>query len=153
MPFPTEEELQEQKATFEREYLVLDATVVDGRKVVAKLFEVRGLGAISAGSTAELPREVQDTLASIIDYARDCMDVADDASQTEMLGYGDQLDAMIGELYVSGYCLCAARRRTNVTNKSWSDPTPLALDITYLVAAPSDKAPSKLAVSRKFRRP
>lgn len=46
-------QLKEQKAAFNREYLVLDAEVVDGRKVIAMLLDVRGYAAIGAGNTAE----------------------------------------------------------------------------------------------------
>jgi transcriptional regulator with XRE-family HTH domain len=153
MPFPTAEELEEQKAAFDREHLVLDATKADGRKAISLLMDSPGYGAIGPGSTVDLPPPAQDAYAAILDYVRDCMDIADVASRTEMLGYGDFLDELLVPLHSSGYCLCAARRDTSVTNKKWSDPTPMSLSITYLIAAPIDAPPSKLVVSRKLGQP
>lgn len=153
MPFPTAEEVQERRAAFDREHIVVDAEVVDGRKVIAMLLDGTGYAAISAGSTAELPRAAQDAFAPILDYTRDCMDVADVASRTDMLAFSDGLDELIAELLKPGYGLCAARRSTSMTNKSWVDPTPIPFDITYLVAAPSDAPPSKFALPRKLGQP
>lgn len=150
LSFPTAEELEEQRAAFDREYLVLDAEVVDGRKVVTMLMEGHGYAAIGFGSMAELPRAAGDAFAALLDYARDCMDVADVASRIEMLSFGDTLDELIEKLKATGYCLCAAQRRTSLTGKGWADPTPLPFEITYLLAASGNAPPSKLAVSRKL---
>lgn len=150
MPFPPAEELQERRAAFERECIVLEAQLMDGRKLVTLLTELPAFGAIGAGSMADLPRAAQDAFAAVLDYARDCMDVADEASWTEVLGYGDELEGLIGKLRAVGYHLCAAQRSTKVTNKAWADPTPLTLDIIYLAVARADQPRSKLVVSRKF---
>jgi transcriptional regulator with XRE-family HTH domain len=149
-PFPTPEELEQQKAEFDRQYLVLDASMVDGRKIMAMLIDRQGHGAIGPGSTSELPREAQDAFAGILDYVRDCMDVADVASRREMLGYGDEVDTMIADLRAAGFCLCMAERHTSITNKSWVDQTPLKLDVAYLVAAPIDSPPAKVVVPREL---
>jgi transcriptional regulator with XRE-family HTH domain len=149
-PFPTPEELEQQKADFDRQYLVLDAGVVDGRRIMAMLIERQGRGAIGPGSTVELPPAAQDAFATILDYVRDCMDVADVASRREMLGYGDEVDTHIAELRATGHCLCMAERRTSVTSKSWPDPTPMPLDVVYFVVAPVDAPPAKVVVPRKL---
>lgn len=149
-PFPTKEELEHQKVEFDRKYLVLDASVVDGRKITAILSDKQGCGAISPGSTVELPNAAQDAFANILDFARDCMDVADVASRREMLGYGDQLETMIGELQSNGFCVCMAVRQTSITSKSWADQTPWDLEVAYLVAAPVDSPPTKIVVPRKL---
>ena len=149
-PFPTQQEVDQQKAEFDRKYLVLDADVVDGRKIVAVLSDKQGHGAFSPGSTIELPHAAQDAFASILDYVRDCMDVADVASRREMLGYGDEIDAMIAELRATGFCVCMAVRETRITNKSWVDQTPRDLAVAYLVAAPVNSPPTKIVVPRKL---
>jgi transcriptional regulator with XRE-family HTH domain len=41
-PFPTSEELEKQKADFDRQYLVLDAHIADGRTIMAMLIEKQG---------------------------------------------------------------------------------------------------------------
>jgi transcriptional regulator with XRE-family HTH domain len=153
MPFPTAEELEEQKAAFDRDHLVLDAQVVDGRKVVAMLIDSGGFHAIGPGSAVELSPAAQDAFATILDYVRDCMDVADVAPRSEMLGYGDDLNEFIVSLRAAGHCLCAARRSTSITNEAWTNPTPMPVDILYLVTAPVDAPPSKLVVPRKLGRP
>lgn len=149
-PFPTPEELEQQKAEFDRKYIVLDARVVDGRKIMAMLSDMQGYGAISPGSTDELPPAAQDAFATILDYVRDCMDVADVASRREMLAYGDEVDVHIAELNAAGYCVCMAVRQARITSKSWPDPTPMELDLAYLVVAPPEAPPAKIAVPRKL---
>lgn len=149
-PFPTQDELEQQKAEFDRKHMVLDAAVADGCTIIATLSGQPGYSAISPGSTVELSHAAQDTFANVLDFTRDCMDVADVASRREMLGYGDQLEEMIAELRSTGFCLCMGVRQTAITNKSWADPTPLALSVVYLVAAPVDVPPAKIVVSRKL---
>jgi transcriptional regulator with XRE-family HTH domain len=150
MPFPTEEELKERKAAFDRDHMVLDLQEVDGRQLVAMLMGGRRFGAITPGSTAELPRQADDAFAPIVDFLRECLDVVDDASSVQMLSYGDALDELIVALRATKHCLCAAQRSTGITSKTWTDPTPMPIDITYVVAAPVERRPSKLVVPRKI---
>ena len=149
-PFPTVDELGRQKAEFDRKFLLLDAAMVDGRAVTAALSDQQGYGGITPGSTSELPRAAQDAFASILDFVRDCMDVCDVASRREMLDYGDQLETMIVELRATGFSLCMAVRQTRVTNKSWVDPTPMEMEIIYLVAAPTNAPSAKIVVPREL---
>lgn len=148
--FPTEEELQKQKEAFDREHLLLDARAVDGRQLLALMQDGPGFCAICAMTVAELPRAAQDAFAAITDFVRDCMDIFDVASRTEILSYGDTLDESIAELKSAGFCLCAAFRDTKLTNDKWVDKTPLACRITYLLAGPKDQPPAKVAVARKL---
>ena len=74
------------------------------------------------------------------------------ASRQEMLGYGDEVDTMIAELRAAGFCVCMAVRQTSITSKSWKDQTPMDLDVAYLVAAPIDSTPAKIAVPRRLGR-
>jgi transcriptional regulator with XRE-family HTH domain len=147
--FPTDEELQKQKEAFEREHVLLDARVVDGRQLMGLMQDTPGFGALSAGSTSELPHAAQDAFARIVDYVRDCLDIFDVASQTEILSYGDDIDGHIAELREAGFCLCAAFRRVNLAVTGAEKPTPLPCQITYLLASPKDQLVTKVAVSRK----
>lgn len=88
------EKLEAQKAAFDRDHLVLDAGLVDGRGIIRRLLEATGFRAIGPGNTVELPRSVEDAYAAILDFVRDCMDVMDVAGRAEMLGYGDQIDEL-----------------------------------------------------------
>ncbi len=149
-PFPTQQELDQQKAEFDRNYLVLDASVVNGRGIVAALSDKRGYGAISPGSTDELPHAAQDAFATILDYLRDCMDVADVASRREMLSYGDEAETMLAGLRSAGFCICIAERRITVTSQTWNDQSRMDLDVTYVVATPVQSPPTKIIVPREL---
>lgn len=146
---PTDAEMQKQTEDFDREYLLLNARVVDGRQLLALMQEGPGCDAICAKSAAELPRAAQDAFAVIVDFVRDCMEIFDVASQSDILGYGDSLDEHIAELTAAGFCLCAAFRDTKLTNDSWANKTPLPCRITYLLAGPKNQPPAKVAVARK----
>jgi transcriptional regulator with XRE-family HTH domain len=147
--FPTDEELQRQKEAFERDCLLLDAQKVTGRQLLSQMQDGPGYGCLALMSVAELQPAAQDAFAAIADFTRDCMDIFDVASTREILRYGDTLDESISELAAAGFCLCAAQRQVKVTNKNWTDPTPMQWHITYLLAAPGNQPPAKVAVSRK----
>ncbi len=146
---PSDAEMRKQQDAFDREHLLVDARAVDGRQLLTLMQEGPGFGAICAMSVAELPRAAQDAFAGIVDFARDCMDIFDVASHTEILGYGNSLDESIAELKSADFCLCAAFRDTKLTSNSWADNTPLPCRITYLLAGPKDQPPAKVAVARK----
>ena len=147
---PSDEEIRSQQEAFDRENLLLDARTVDGRQLLTLMQDSPHFLAIGATSAAELPRAAQDAFAVIVDFVRDCIDILDMAPRMEVLGYGDTLDESIAELKNAGFCLCAAFRDTKLTNKSWSDQTPLPCRITYLLAEPKDHPPAKVAVTRKI---
>lgn len=113
-------------------------------------YEDRGTCALEPGCTVELPHAAQDVFAGIVDYLRDCMDVADVASRREMLGYSDEVDTMIAALCATGFYDCKAVRQTSIISKSWKDQTPMDLDVAYLIAAPVDSPPAKIVVPRKL---
>jgi transcriptional regulator with XRE-family HTH domain len=146
---PSDAEMRKQQEAFDREHLLLDARAVDGRQLLTLMQEGAGFGAICAMSVAELPRAAQDAFAGIVDFVRDCVDIFNVASRTEILGYGDTLDESIAELKSAGFCLCAAFRDTKLTDDSWADKTPLPCRITYVLAGPKDQPPAKVAVARK----
>lgn len=149
-PFPTQEEIEQQKAEFDRKYVLLAATVIDGRGIATMFSGGHAYHAISSGSVVEsLPREAQDTFAAVLDYTRDCMDVADVASNRDMLSYGDGLEELISELRGTGYCVCSAVRHISLTSKSWVDKTPMPWTLLYLVIAPIKEPPAKIVVPRQ----
>ena len=150
-PFPNQQEIERQKADFDRKYLVLDGGVADGRNIIATLCDAKGCDAISPGSIVEqLPHAAQDSFADILDYVSDCMNVADVASRREMLGYGDEVDGMIAELRTSGFCVCIALCDTSIISKSWANQTPLNWRVAYLIAAPINSPPTKFVVPREL---
>lgn len=146
----SDEHLRQKTEALHRGQLLLDARSVDGRQLLNLMQEGASFRTICAKDVADLPRAAQDLFAVIVDFARDCMDLFDATTQTELLGFGDSLNENIEELKATGFCLYAAFRETTLTNNSWVDKTPLRCRITYLLAAPKDQPLTKVLVSRKI---
>ena len=142
--------MRRQREAFDREHLLLDAPVVDGRQLLTLMQDGSGSKVICPRSGAELPRVAQEAFARIVDFVRDCMDIFGVASRTEILGYADTLEESIADLKSGGFCLCAAFRDTKLTNDSSANKTPPPCGVTYLLAGPKDQPPTKVAVARKL---
>jgi transcriptional regulator with XRE-family HTH domain len=147
--FPPADDLQKQKELFDREHILLDVQVVDGRQIMTLMLDAPDFRALSAGSMSDLPPAAQDAFARIVDYVRECLDIFDVASRSEILSYGDELDGHIFALREAGFCLCAAFRCVKLAATGAEKPTPLPCQITYLLASPKDQFPTKVAVSRE----
>jgi transcriptional regulator with XRE-family HTH domain len=143
------EKLLEQKDAFDREHLVLDAEVVDGRGVIRRLLDADGYHAIGPGSTVALPPAAEDAYAAVLDFLRDCMDVANEAGRAEMLGYGDTIEELAEPLRTSGFCLLAAVREVRFTSGGGQGASPMLTTIIYVVVAPTKGAPKHIVVARK----
>lgn len=146
---PSLEQAKAQKEAFDREHLVLPAEVVDGRAIINRLLDAKGFRAIGPGSTVDLTHAVQDAFAAVLDFLRDCMDIADDVSRVEMLGYGDTIEDLAAALREAGFCLCAAVRNAALVTGDGKGQTPMPTTIIYVVAAPADQAPKHIAVPRR----
>ena len=148
---PSSEEAEKQRQEFERKHLILDLEPVDGRGIVSALMDLSGLGAIGHQSLAGLSREAQDAFAVLLDYTRDCMDVCDVASKTEMLGYGDEIQGHVDTLKAAGHDLFIAHRKAVMRSESASGEQgrSLGMDILYLVTAPAGASPGKVAVLKQ----
>jgi len=144
------EKLEAQKAAFDRDHLILDAGLVDGRGIIRLLLKAKGFRAIGPGNTIELPRSVEDAYAAILDFVRDCMDVMDVAGRAEMLGYGDQIDKLAEPMRAAGYCLIAATREANLSSRIGQGAKPLPTTIIYVVAGPIRGAPKQIVVRQNI---
>ena len=145
---PSSEEAEKQRQEFEQTHLILDLEPVDGRGIVSALMDLSGLSAIGHQSLARLSREAQDAFAALLDYARDCMDVVEVASKSEMLGYGDEIQGHVDALNAVGYDLFVARRNAVMRPRSGSGDqgNSLKIEILYLVTTPIGASPGKVAV-------
>src|SRR5207248_1331633 len=65
--FPSDAEIQKQKEVFDREHVLLDAQMVNGRQLLTMMQNNPGFGALALGSTTELPRATQDAFAALAD--------------------------------------------------------------------------------------
>ena len=142
---PTSSEAEKQRKEFERAHVVLDLVPADGRSIVALLMELSDYGALCHQGLAEMGGEAQDAFAFILDFVRDCMDIRDVASKSDMLGYGDELQRGVDALAAVGQSLFAARRRAGVVARNSGDQlgAPLPLEILYLVTAPGGSRPGQ----------
>lgn len=148
MLLPTTEELQAQKEAFDREHLVLDARVTDGRGLMAILVD-QDCGALAGTGLAELERGVRESWAEALDFLRDCLDIRDVAGRAEMLGYGDSLDEILEPLLESGLCLTVATRKAELGQRGQADQVRIPLSIMYLAVVRADAPTLKMAVPRK----
>lgn len=146
-PFPDAAALQARREAFEREHLVLDARVVDGRALMAMLVDA-GCDCLAGSGLSELPEGAREAFATAMDFIRDCLDVREVVPMGEMLGYGDELQAILEPLRAAGHAISAATRRTSITQAGWSAPLPVS--ILYVAAAPAGEPTTKIAVPRKF---
>ncbi len=122
---------------------------MDGRQLLTAMQEAPGFRAMSAMTFGDLPRDAQDAFATILDFVRECIDIFDVASITEVLEYGDTLNEAIAELKTAGFCLSVAFRDVSLTSKNWGDQTPLPCRVTYILASSVDQPATKVAVPRK----
>ena len=148
MPIPTQEAIQAQRAAFDRDHLVLDAQVVDGRGLMAVLID-QDCSALAGTGLSELDPGVRESWATALDHIRDCLDIRDVAGRTEMLGYGDFLDETLAPLREAELCLTVATRRAVMGRKGRSDETPIPLSIMYVAVVRADAPALKMAVPRK----
>ncbi len=148
---PSAEHAEKQRQEFERTHAILDLEPVDGRGIVSALMDLSSVGAIGHQSLAGLSRKAQDAFAALLDYARDCMDVCDVASKTEMLGYGDDIQGHVDALKAAGHNLFVARRKAVMRPRSGAGNggNSLKMEILYLVTASAGACPSKVAVLKE----
>lgn len=146
---PSPEEAEKQRQEFDRKHLILDLEPTNGRKIVSALIDMSGYAAVGYQNLGELARGAQDALAAILDYTRDCMDVCDVASKSEMLTYGDELQAHVDGLKAAGHGLFMARRKAAVRSTGEERGRSLPLEILYLVTAPAGANPTKVAVLKE----
>jgi transcriptional regulator with XRE-family HTH domain len=142
----TPEEAAAKKQAFDRDHVIVPVEVVDGRGIVNRLL---GASAIVAGDLPDLSRAGQDAYAQIVDYARDCMDIADEVSRFELLGYGDTIEEMAVPLREAGLCLCVAVRKGNFRLRG-EGSSPMPMTLVYMLAAPASSPPSHFVAERNL---
>lgn len=139
--------MRAQRETFERNHLVLEAKIVDGRGLMAPMIDV-GCDSLAATDFSELPEGARNAFAEIFDFTCDCTDIVNTVPRSELLRYGDQLEEMATPLREAGFCLVVAARSTCIAKPGWTFPMPIS--IVYLVAAPAAQPPPKVAVAKKI---
>lgn len=145
---PTGDELTAQRQAFDRDHLVLDAKLVDGRGLLALMID-HGCDSLAGTALSELPLGVREAFAAALDFVYDTGEVLNVVGRAKILACGDELDEILKPMMDTGFTLSAAYRKTSITGKGWKNSIPITA--IYLAVAPTDAPPNKIAVSRKVR--
>lgn len=99
----------------------------------------------------DISLEAKEIAAGVFDYLRDLQDVQDVASFSDKLGYQKELENMLVDLEKQGAIVYSAMRETKLTNKQWSDQTPLPFTGVYITVVPSDRIFQEMLVPKSLR--
>lgn len=146
---PTPEELKKAQEEFEREHLIIDATVASTGRELALLFEG---STMDIGDPAiELDWEAAAAFAALVDYLREYRDCADLYNEVQKLDVFEELQQQVDALDDAGISVCYAIRNTKLVGRDWVDKTPWPVKIVYLTAFTKGKVPPKMAVPHEVR--
>lgn len=146
---PTEEEMKQEKARIERDYITLPALPLSTGYQLAQLAESSTMDISQPGF--EMNREAHEVFASLVDYFRDYRDCASEHSESTKLAVYDEMQELIDELQRHQVSLQYATREVHL--KLASDrqgAEPLAVQMSYLIAFERSKIPTEFAVLRKL---
>ena len=141
--FMTPEGAAKAKADFDRRFLVIKTEPRDGRRIARDMAEGGPYLVIHSGVIGHPPREVEDVYAAVLDYLQDMMDVADIATNVQMLGYADEVEQMIVSLRAKEWELAIGRRRVRL-----GKTLPCAL--FYVVLVPAGGGNRQIAVPKEL---
>lgn len=144
---PTPEEVERQKATFERERVTLATVPLTTGKQVVQLAETTQ-GYLFT-SMEDLPPEADIALAELEDLFTEFRDVHDCYSATDKVEMYAEFQKKIDALADIGVELCHATRRVSI-NGTEASRTPLPFTILYLLACRKGEMPENMAVSREI---
>ncbi|CAB3799618.1 hypothetical protein LMG28688_04962 [Paraburkholderia caffeinitolerans] len=144
---PTPEELQATKEKFEREHITLKALPLETGRQLVRLAEMHSMDLSTPGF--DLPREVDEEFATLIDFMREFRDVSDCYSETQKFEVYDELQQHIDALKASGVSLRYAERKLRLRfNGESADGKPFDTSVLYVVAFPAGKEPDEFATPR-----
>ena len=146
--FPTPEELQAAKETFDREHVtVAVAPLMTGRQLA-------GLVATCEMDLSEpafaLPREAAEEFAALVDYYRDYRDCAKLHSEVQKLEVHDDLQRHIDALRALGVSLCHGTRKVRV-GLAAANSEPLIATVLYVVAVRLGQELTEIATPKAAR--
>lgn len=143
---PTPEEIERQKAAFDRERVTLATVPLTTGKQVVQLAETTQAHLFT--TTEDLPSEVDMALAELQDLFTEYRDVHDCYSATEKVQMYAAFQEKIEVLSATSTELCHATRRVLI-NGDDSNQKPLHFTILYLLACRKGEMPEKMAVERE----
>lgn len=142
----TPEQLEEQKARFEKEHLTLKAERIQTGRQFGRLMEQASANMFD--ESVDLPSEAAEIFARLTDFCRDYADCDELYSAVDKLGVYEELEQMLTELESLGFTLVASTRDTKLLTKGANDGVPIT--VVYVVACSRGEAPEQLVVSKKL---
>lgn len=143
---PTLEQLEEQKARFEKDHLTLKAERIRTGRQFGRLMEQASANMFD--ESVDLPPEAAEPFARLKDFCRDYADCDELYSAVDKLGVYEELEQTLTELEDLGFVLVAATRDTKLLNKGATEGVPLT--VVYVVACPRGETPEQLVVCKKL---
>ncbi|MCO4856466.1 helix-turn-helix transcriptional regulator [Herbaspirillum sp. WGmk3] len=142
---PSAEELAAQKEKFDKEHVTLKASPLTTGKQLAQLAENCPMDLFEAAY--DVPRELDQTLASLVDYFREYRDSYDLYTQSDKLDVYDEMQTQIDSLRSLGMSLRYAKRQMSVRFGE-SEGKPMQVEVAYIVGFPLGKEPETFATPR-----
>lgn len=144
---PTAEDVAAQKAAFDREHITLKSHPISSGRELAQV--VSSYVMDYSEYTFELPAEVSEHYARLIDYYRDYRDCADLYSETDKLAICAEFQEMLDVMLNLGVTLSYATRR--LTFKLNPDAEPWTETALYVFACQKGHEPTEITVPRAVR--
>jgi transcriptional regulator with XRE-family HTH domain len=146
---PTEEELMDEKARVERDYITLPALPLSTGQQLAKLAERSTVDISQPGF--EMKRGAHEVFASLVDYFRDYRDCASDYTESNKFAVYDEMQELIDKLQRLETSIHYAIREVHLkVSSEQSEAKPLTVQMSYLIAFERGKAPGEFAVQKKL---
>lgn len=144
---PTEDELRETQAKFEREHVTLTAMpLTGGGRQLATLFAQHAADMCTPG--LELPREVEEVFARLVDYLREYRECEELYSEVDKLEVYGETQSYIGQLHDMGVSLRFAERHVALNTNPAPGAAPFKTSILYLVAFRVGHEPGEFVTPR-----
>lgn len=143
---PTAEQLEEERARFEKERVTLHGQRMLSGKQLGKLVESASASMFS--EAVELPAPADTLFARLNDYCREYADCQELYSATDKLGVYDDLNDLLTDLKTAGVTVVAALRDTEL--KARGSDVAVGFGILYAVAFLSGDEVEELAVPREI---
>lgn len=144
---PTPEQMQADKARFDKENITLKALPVETGKQLIKLVDLSMASLFS--EAVDLPEPAERLFAEITDFCRDYADCKDSYSAADKLEVYAYLNGILKCLVEQGFSLMAASREAHL--KSEASSSGFQFGVLYVVIFPKGHEAENLAVPRALK--
>jgi transcriptional regulator with XRE-family HTH domain len=127
------------------------------RLKTARVINGETLGRLADSSNAtllhiddDILQEAKQVAASLFDYIRDLVDVSDDVSFSDKVGFNQDLESLLRQLESLGAAVYSASRATKIVGENWADKHPISTTIGYLIVVLAEKHIEEMIVPRRL---